>query len=151
MPRPSARSRGYSARWERVRKLYLREHPLCVPCQRAGLVQVATVVHHKTPHRGDSTLFEDTDNWEGRCATCHSGDAQRAEKGGPDQYRGCDVNGVPLDPAHRWAHQNRAAMGRVGEISRVQQTQGPPRTFAHTAAVDGPGIFSRHCTTKGRG
>ena len=42
--RGSARQRGYTARWERARRLYLAEHPTCVMCEREGRIAAATVV-----------------------------------------------------------------------------------------------------------
>jgi 5-methylcytosine-specific restriction endonuclease McrA len=96
----------YDARWQRARAAYLREHPLCVPCQEAGRTEPATVVHHKTPHRGDMLLFWDTDNWQGRCRTCHDDAAGPEATGRAETYRGCDLNGEPLDPKHRWNAAN---------------------------------------------
>ena len=76
--------RGYGAAWQRARLRFLNAHPLCVMC--AALVpprvEVATVVDHKTPHRGDMTLFWDEKNWQSLCATHHNSDAQARDKSG---------------------------------------------------------------------
>lgn len=69
--RPSARTRGYTTRWEKVRLAYLREHPLCEECLRQGRVTAATVVHHKIAHEGNEQLFWDEHNWEARCRADH--------------------------------------------------------------------------------
>jgi 5-methylcytosine-specific restriction protein A len=100
--RPSARSRGYNARWDKARATYLAHNPYCKPCQRAGIKALATHVDHLIPHRGDQTLFWDKNNWMGLCSTCHNGDKQKAEKSGSSRYRGCHPDGTPLDPGHRW-------------------------------------------------
>lgn len=71
--------RGYGARWQREREKYLRLNPLCVFCRRDGRVVPATVVDHKTPHRGDMDLFWDCNNWQSMCGPCHSGEKQRQE------------------------------------------------------------------------
>jgi 5-methylcytosine-specific restriction endonuclease McrA len=40
----------------------------------------ATIVHHKTPHRGDRKLFWDRKNWSPVCKPCHDGPLQSMEK-----------------------------------------------------------------------
>lgn len=74
--------RGYGARWQAARKRHLQAHPLCVMCEAEGRVKAATVVDHRIPHRGDQDLFWDETNWQSLCATHHSRDKQREEKGG---------------------------------------------------------------------
>lgn len=71
--------RGYGYKWQKARERYLREHPLCVYCERDGVTTAASVVDHKIPHRGDMVLFWDEDNWQSLCATHHSRDKQREE------------------------------------------------------------------------
>lgn len=55
--RPSAARRGYGHRWRKAAAGYLRLHPLCVACEAEGRVEVARVVDHIEPHRGDRALF----------------------------------------------------------------------------------------------
>ena len=50
---------------------YLATHPLCVKCMSVGRYTKATVVDHIKPHRGDSVLFWDRDNWQALCKRCH--------------------------------------------------------------------------------
>lgn len=71
--------RGYGYKWQKAREAYLRENPLCVMCTAQGVVAVATVVDHITPHRGDQSLFWRRSNWQSLCATHHSRDKQRHE------------------------------------------------------------------------
>lgn len=70
--RPSACSLGYDRRWRKARKAYLAEHPLCAECARQGRDELASVVDHVQPHRGDSSLFWDQSNWQPLCRSCHS-------------------------------------------------------------------------------
>jgi len=58
---------------QRARTAFLRDHPLCTgrACVENGRVTPATVVDHKTPHRGDMALFWDRSNWQSLCKTCH--------------------------------------------------------------------------------
>ena len=50
--RPSAAKRGYGGKWREARVTFLAAHP---KCERCGAP--ATVVNHRTPHRGDLKLF----------------------------------------------------------------------------------------------
>lgn len=72
--RPTARQRGYDSKWDKARKGFLAKHPTCVMCGAP-----ATVVDHKTPHRGDKRLFWDRTNWQPLCTHCHSSAKQAHE------------------------------------------------------------------------
>ena len=69
--RGTAYERGYNSRWRRARDHFLKAHPLCAECKRAGKTTPATVVDHVIPHRGDPVLFWDRDNWQALCKACH--------------------------------------------------------------------------------
>ena len=73
--RGSARSRGYDSKWDVERAAFLKAHPTCQLCPAP-----ATVVDHKTPHKGDMRLFWDRTNWQGLCAHCHSSTKQSIER-----------------------------------------------------------------------
>ena len=73
--RPNSSQRGYDGAWEKARKAYLDRHPYCVRCQA-----LASVVDHRTPHRGDRALFWDKSNWQRLCRPCHSSKKQRQER-----------------------------------------------------------------------
>lgn len=73
--RPSSSARGYGRDWERARASFLREHPRCALCAAR-----ATVVDHRTPHKGDVGLFWNRSNWQALCAHCHNATKQRAER-----------------------------------------------------------------------
>ena len=98
--RESAAKRGYGSRWQKARATYLLSHPLCLEHERRGFVVVATVVDHIEPHRGDQTLFWNTDNWQSLCKQCHDSHKQRLEKSGT--VVGCDIDGMPIDKRHHW-------------------------------------------------
>lgn len=72
--RPTARERGYDAKWEKARRLFLREHPRC----HCGAP--STTVDHRIPHRGDRKLFWDRANWQALCTHCHNSTKQRIER-----------------------------------------------------------------------
>jgi 5-methylcytosine-specific restriction protein A len=89
-----------TAAWRRLRLWKLRKDPLCRLCKEQGILTPATVVNHRTPHKGDVQLFFDTDNLESVCKTHHDSAIQSEERTGIT--RGCDVDGNPLDRASHW-------------------------------------------------
>ena len=98
--RRSSSQRGYGSRWQKARDSFLRSHPLCADHQQRGHIVPATVVDHIIPHRGDSKLFWDHDNWQSLCRLCHDGHKQRMEHG--SMTASCDLSGKPTDPRHHW-------------------------------------------------
>ncbi|MAZ17899.1 MAG: HNH endonuclease [Ahrensia sp.] len=46
-----------TAQWQRIRERQLSEQPLCERCLAMEIVEPATVVHHKVPHKGDRDIF----------------------------------------------------------------------------------------------
>lgn len=68
--RGSAASRGYDRRWQRVRSIYLRAHPLCADCMAERRVTAATEVHHITALRDGGT--HDDANLMALCKMHHS-------------------------------------------------------------------------------
>jgi len=73
--RPSARERGYGAKWDRARVDFLLEHPACRICG-----EPATVVDHIIPHRGSMVLFWDRRNWQPLCAHHHNSAKQSQDR-----------------------------------------------------------------------
>ena len=73
--RLSSCQRGYDAKWQRYRRWFLAQHPLCAVCNH-----IATVVDHITPHRGDKEVFWDSNNHQALCKRCH--DAKTATEDG---------------------------------------------------------------------
>jgi 5-methylcytosine-specific restriction enzyme A len=65
--RGSSAKRGYGSRWRKARIHYLVNNPICVDCG-----QLATVVDHIIPHKGNYKLFWDRNNWQPMCGSCHS-------------------------------------------------------------------------------
>lgn len=68
--RGSASSRGYDRRWQRIRAMYLRAHPLCVDCQAGRRTTAATEVHHIVALRDGGT--HDDGNLMALCKSHHS-------------------------------------------------------------------------------
>jgi 5-methylcytosine-specific restriction protein A len=70
--RKNARQRGYDYQWEKYRKYFLSQFPLCQVCKKKGNVTPATVVHHIVPVTShDDVLFYDQENHMAVCRDCH--------------------------------------------------------------------------------
>jgi len=61
--RPSASRRGYDAAWRRIRKAFLRAHPMC---EWPGCDEPATEPDHILPRKAGGT-----DDWDNLRAFCH--------------------------------------------------------------------------------
>ncbi|MGR3452891.1 HNH endonuclease signature motif containing protein [Pseudooceanicola sp.] len=68
----AARALYADPRWKRASRRHLNRHPLCADCRELGVIEPATDVDHKVPHKGDRTLFWDPENWQSLCHRCHS-------------------------------------------------------------------------------
>jgi 5-methylcytosine-specific restriction endonuclease McrA/shikimate kinase len=84
-PRGNRHQRGYTNTWVRASKAFLAKYPLCRRCSEKGVVQVAQVTDHISPHKGDMALFWDETNWQPLCKRCH--DFKTAREDGPAQVR----------------------------------------------------------------
>jgi 5-methylcytosine-specific restriction enzyme A len=70
-------------RWERMRRLHLAQHPVCVMCEAQGRISPAVVCDHITPHKGDARLFWDfASNIQGLCVAHHNSTKQQIERRG---------------------------------------------------------------------
>ena len=69
--RATSADRGYGPKWCQARTRFLHAHPLCVKCLKEKKLTKATVVDHIIPHRGDSKLFWDENNWQALYKRCH--------------------------------------------------------------------------------
>jgi 5-methylcytosine-specific restriction protein A len=85
-------------RWERMRRLHLAQHPVCVMCEAQGKITPAVVCDHIVPHRGDARLFWDSSNFQGLCKHHHDGSKQQIERRGYSTEVG--VDGWPVDSRH---------------------------------------------------
>jgi 5-methylcytosine-specific restriction enzyme A len=65
--RPSSHARGYTRKWEKLAKAFLRQNPLAVDVFKCfeGRIYPAEVVDHIIPHRGDPVLFWSISNLQG--------------------------------------------------------------------------------------
>jgi 5-methylcytosine-specific restriction enzyme A len=59
-------------RWRKFRASYLRAHPLCADCESAGIVVIATDVHHVIKRSDRPDLAFEAANCRALCHSCHS-------------------------------------------------------------------------------
>lgn len=78
--RESRRARGYDEVWTRRSARYRKANPVCVECERKGIIVLVDVVDHKIPIRYRPDLRLDKRNWWSLCAFCHGGIKARMEK-----------------------------------------------------------------------
>lgn len=93
-----------TTRWKKLRLAKLRATPLCEPCADRGWISRATTVDHKVSVKSGGEPFPHLTELTSMCARCHSVKTSAADRPdrrpGPGLLRGCDVNGMPLDPNH---------------------------------------------------
>ena len=58
-------------RWKQLRKVILRDNPLCIRCSNMGKVSLASTVDHCIPAKAYDDFF-DSNNLYGVCTQCHS-------------------------------------------------------------------------------
>ena len=67
-----------SRAWKELRTGYLRDHPLCVECQRQGVIRAARCIHHVIPIESAKTdedawtLATNRTNLQALCFECHA-------------------------------------------------------------------------------
>ena len=61
-----------SKEWKRLRLMKLAANPLCEPCEKAGRVTIATIVHHIEEIRDGGDRLPTLEELESVCLSCHS-------------------------------------------------------------------------------
>ena len=64
-----------SKKWKECRRIFLSLHPICERCEKLGIINKATHVHHKdylTPENfRNPEMSLNFDNLEALCVNCH--------------------------------------------------------------------------------
>ena len=94
------RDKLYGRAWRKARKIFLALNPLCVMCEKEGIIRPAVDVDHIKRHEGNQFAFWDENNWQGLCKFHHQSVKARIERSGIEH--GCDINGIPLSKDHHW-------------------------------------------------
>src|SRR5690242_17134538 len=96
-------SRPYDLRaWRKLRRLKLQEAPLCEPCLRIGRVVPAVIVDHVKAINDGGAILPTFDELMSMCIDCHNVKTVALERcdGRGVAFKGCDEQGLPIDPSH---------------------------------------------------
>lgn len=85
--REHRQDRYQTAQWGKLRAKTLSRYPLCLRCLKFDILTPATIADHIIPHRGDWSLFINSDNLQGLCHSCHSYKTNREQLGEFEDYR----------------------------------------------------------------
>lgn len=77
--RGTTSEQGYGAVWQKTRKMFLRQQPLCAMCGSRGFVMSASEVHHLVPLKSGGT--SDFSNLQALCKSCHSRITRAVDRG----------------------------------------------------------------------
>lgn len=69
--RGNSHQRGYDRAWQKLRSVFLREHPLCTFCAERGCITPAQVVDHITSIALRPDLRLVRENLRSLCKRCH--------------------------------------------------------------------------------
>lgn len=84
-----------TAAWRQTRAFIVAERVLCELCRAQGRTTPGTEVHHKVDLAAGGAPL-DPENLMLLCESCHSSITASG------RIKGCDVNGIPLDPNSHW-------------------------------------------------
>lgn len=93
-------------RWRKLRAAKLNEQPLCEPCFKRAKLVPATSVDHVVAIAAGGDPYPDLDGLMSMCVSCHStktnarDNPHRFGKRWTAAFKGCGLDGKPLDPDH---------------------------------------------------
>lgn len=103
--------------WQRLRRAKLDRDPLCHACRLRGRPVMADTVDHVVAIADGGHPFPDFDGLMSLCERCHNDKTNAVDRqdrhGSGRRFKGCDVNGNPIDPADAW-HRGRLKDGKSG-------------------------------------
>lgn len=76
-------NKRYGRAWKRIRDRFIKAHPLCEECKKAGRLMPAEEVHHVIPISQGGT--NDERNLMALCKACHSRITLEANKSSGDR------------------------------------------------------------------
>lgn len=88
--------------WQRLRAAKLSTQPVCEPCERRGRTVLAEAVDHIIEINKGGPAFPPLSGLMSMCTSCHSIKTNAVKSGKGNRFRGCDVDGNPLDPDDEW-------------------------------------------------
>lgn len=116
------------AAWRRLRQSKLADKPLCEVCERRGKLVAADTVDHVVAIAKGGEAFPALDGLMSLCASCHgqktaARDNPHAYGGGSEvSFKGCGVDGFPVDPNHPFFLLSQPTGGGVEDGKLVPET-----------------------------
>jgi 5-methylcytosine-specific restriction protein A len=111
-----------TAAWQRLRRAKLAETPLCEPCERRGDIVAANTVDHRVSISSGGEAFPSLAGLMSMCHACHNTKTAAVDRAGGKgvRFKGCDVNGLPIDDAHPFLSEGDTPSkdGKEGERDR---------------------------------
>lgn len=103
-----------TAAWARLRKAKLSEAPLCETCTMRGRRVIAEAVDHIVSIASGGEAFPPIEGLRSLCTPCHSIKTNALDRAGGKgvAIKGCDENGLPLDPDHPFLAGDDPLQGR---------------------------------------
>lgn len=106
----------YNRVWENLSRVFLANHPFCAT---PGCRKASVAVDHIVPIKVAPYRRLDPGNFQALCHGCHNRITAAYEKG--SIAGACDLDGMPLDPAHPWAQaDNKAAIDTANKKRTVE-------------------------------
>jgi 5-methylcytosine-specific restriction endonuclease McrA len=88
-------------RWQRLRRMKLRQNPLCEVCLTVQRIESAVSVDHIVAIKAGGDVYPALDALTSLCESCHNRKSRIVEQQGKEMtIKGCDEQGYPLDPNH---------------------------------------------------
>jgi len=93
-------------RWRKLRAAKLSVQPLCEPCSKRGRIAPASSVDHIKAIAAGGEVYPPLDGLMSMCTSCHSVKTNARDnphafgKGWKAAFKGCGLDGRPLDPDH---------------------------------------------------
>lgn len=107
--------------WQRLRQAKLSTQPICEACERRGRTVLARHVDHIVEISMGGPAFPPLDGLMSMCVSCHTIKTNAVKSGKGAKFRGCDVDGNPLDPDDDWhATPHSAADSGVGDLPQPE-------------------------------
>lgn len=91
--------------WRNLRRAKLSDQPLCEVCLRREVVTIAEAVDHVVSIAKGGEPFPPLTGLMSLCTSCHNSKTRRvdsADSKGGSRWKGCDVDGNPIDPDDEW-------------------------------------------------
>jgi hypothetical protein len=88
--------------WRDLRRAKLAAQPVCEQCAKRGLSVLAEAVDHIVEIRHGGDPFPPLAGLMSLCVPCHSIKTNAVTAGRDRMWKGCDVDGNPIDPNDDW-------------------------------------------------